>query len=147
MPGIHRQQMVTTVKAERTHGVTEGERGRSGIDATALLEPFDGDRDILRQLSEVFLREYSGQLSAVRSGLEAHDASAVARSAHTLQGSVGVFGADAAGDAAHRLETVAKTSDLTDAKTTYDVLEREVTRLACALETQATRRWSPPERG
>lgn len=100
---------------------------------TELLEHFDGDQDILSQLSELFLQEYPGQLSAVRRGLEAHDASAVARSAHTLKGSVGVFGADAAVNAAHRLETCAKKSDLTDAKKAYDVLEREVTRLAQSL--------------
>ena len=123
----------TTVEGQPTHGVTDGERGRSGVGVTELLEQFDGDRDLLSQLSEVFLQEYSGQLSAVRSGLDAHDASAVARSAHTLKGSVEVFGAEAAVNVAQRLETCAKKSDLTDAKKPYEVLEREVTRLAQVL--------------
>ena len=106
--------------------MTEGKRSRSGVDATELLERFDGDQDVLSELCDVFLQEYSGQLSAVRNGLDAHDAAAVAWSAHTLKGSVGVFGAEAAADAAQRLETLAQRSDLTDAGKTYDVLEREV---------------------
>ena len=135
------------MEGQLTPGVTDGERGWSGVDVTALIDRFDGDRDILSQLGEVFLQEYSGQLSAVRSGLETHDASAVARSAHLLKGSVGVFGADAAVNAAQRLETSAKKSDLTNARKAYEVLESEVTRLAWTLDTQATLRWSPHGRG
>jgi len=137
MPGIFRWKIA---KADWIHRMTQGERGRSHVEAIKLLECFDGDREVLSQLSEVFLQEYAGQLAAVRSGLEASDMSAVMRSAHTVKGSAGVFGADAAVEAARCLEASAKKSHLTDARRLFEVLEGELTRLARTLETQTTLR-------
>ena len=116
------------MKGQPHHG-TARPRG-TGVEARAMLQRFGGDQDILSQLSEVFLREYSRQLCAVRDALDAQDAMAVARSAHTLKGSVGVFGAKSAVDAAQTLETAGRNLDLSRGNHTYAILEAEVTFLA-----------------
>jgi HPt (histidine-containing phosphotransfer) domain-containing protein len=55
------------------------------------------------------------------------------RLAHTIRGSVGVFGARAACEAAQQLETMAKERDATHAQQAYDALEEAVARLKPAL--------------
>ena len=55
------------------------------------------------------------------------------RLAHMIRGSVGVFGARAAYDAAQRLETMGKERDATHAPQAYSALEEAVARLKPAL--------------
>jgi hypothetical protein len=60
--------------------------------------------------------------------------------AHDLKGAVGTFGADAAFEAALRIETMARSGDLTHAELAYAALEAALTRIRPALEAWAAAR-------
>jgi len=75
----------------------------------------------------MFLVSYPDQLGELREASVRHDATALRRVAHTLKGTVGVFGAPAAVEAAARLEEMGRAGELGQA-------EEVCTRLARALE-------------
>jgi HPt (histidine-containing phosphotransfer) domain-containing protein len=104
------------------------------LDREALLEQFGGDSKILTQVTEMFLTQYRGQLAAIGESLAAPDPAALARSAHKLKGSVGIFGSDGAVQAAAALERQGAAGRLEDAQATYDRLTRELERLREALQ-------------
>lgn len=105
------------------------------LDMTSLMNRFDGDVEMLRQTSEVFLREYPRQLSAVRAAVRGRDAAALARSSHRLKGSVSVFGAERASELAEYLESSGRTTDLVRVDEAYRSLEGHVVQLAQLLAT------------
>jgi HPt (histidine-containing phosphotransfer) domain-containing protein len=69
-----------------------------------LLDRFDGERDLLRQVAAIFLESVPEQLAELRRAVAAGDAATVTRVAHRLRGSLGNFGAERAVEAALRLE-------------------------------------------
>jgi two-component system sensor histidine kinase/response regulator len=103
------------------------------LDRAAALACVDNDLQLLRSLIELFLEECPGLLAVIRSAIEGADAAALSRAAHTLKGSVGVFGAGAAVAAAQRLEAMAKWGHLTGAAAAYADLEQSIERVKPAL--------------
>lgn len=103
------------------------------VDTASLIDRFDGDVDMLSQLSEVFVQEYPQQLSAIRDAFQQQDAVALARSSHMLKGSVGVFGADQALEMARQLEEAGRVADLSGSEQICARLDHEVTRLGQVL--------------
>ena len=63
------------------------------IDREALLEKFDGDRDLMGEVLRAFDRDIDGQVAALREALDARDAATVRRQVHKLKGSCGAVGA------------------------------------------------------
>ncbi|MDP6580982.1 MAG: Hpt domain-containing protein [Vicinamibacterales bacterium] len=119
--------MDTQLNATATEGSPEQ------VDATGLMALFDGDVEMLSAVSEVFLEEYPSQLSAVRVAVQHRNAQALARSSHTLKGSVGIFGAEGAYEMACRLESFGRETQLAEADQTFADLERHVVRLGQIL--------------
>lgn len=109
------------------------ERSPERLDATGLIDRFDGDVELLYMVGEAFLQEYPAQLSAVRTAVQQLDAQALARSSHTLKGSVGVFGAEDACEMARQLESFGRAGDLARAERVYENLERHVIHLGQIL--------------
>jgi two-component system sensor histidine kinase/response regulator len=103
------------------------------LDRAAALAWVDNDLRLLRSLVELFLEECPGLLAVIRTAIEGADAAALSRAAHTLKGSVGVFGAGAAVAAAQRLEAMAKWGHLTGAAAAYADLEQSIERVKPAL--------------
>ena len=116
----------------------EGTAGARALDTTSLTDRFEGDVEMLSQLSEVFLEEYPRQLSAVREAVRGRDAAALARSSHMLKGSVGIFGAEHAAELAEHLESSGRTADLAHVDEEYRSLEGHVVHLAQLLTTLPT---------
>jgi CheY-like chemotaxis protein len=119
------------------------------LDASATLERVGGDRELLAELYHLFTEQCPVWLAEIRDAISRADADRLRRAAHTLKGAVGNFGAQAAHEAAQRLETMGRDGDLADAAATCAELERQLQRLmpalaAVAAEEASTRR---PEGG
>jgi HPt (histidine-containing phosphotransfer) domain-containing protein len=71
-----------------------------------LLDTFEGDAAFVGELVETFLTRCPILLGEIRSALEAGNASAAARSAHSLRGSIGYFENGDAYAAALQLEQI-----------------------------------------
>ena len=104
------------------------------FDKTAALEGIDGDVELLMELAGAFLEEYPKLLSEIREAIARDDSTALMHAAHTLKGSVGIFAANIAFEAALKLETMGRAEDLANAEEAYAALEEELKRLKPALE-------------
>jgi len=93
-----------------------------------------GDPGLLEELVGLFVEDAEPRLAALREAIEAGDAGAVERSAHTLKGSAGNMGASRMSEAAARLQDAAAAGDLEGASGMLDELEAEYGRAKPALE-------------
>ncbi len=105
----------------------------SGLDLNVALSRVDGDEEILREIAQIFVDSYLDQLAEVRKAIEANDAVALHGAAHSLKGSVGNFGAEAAFQIVRRLEMMGRNADLTGAAQALAELEAALDRLYPAL--------------
>jgi CheY-like chemotaxis protein/HPt (histidine-containing phosphotransfer) domain-containing protein len=103
------------------------------FNAGALLERVDGDANLLRYIVELFLEELPRLLADVRDAVAGGDSEALERAAHKLRGSAGNFDAAAVGEAALRLETMAREGNTGEAAEAVAALEYEVGRFKPAL--------------
>jgi CheY-like chemotaxis protein len=94
------------------------------LDRAAALARANHDPQLLRDLIGVFLDECPALLTAIREAIDRADAAALRRTAHALKGSVGIFGARGAYEAAQRLEGLGREGNLGDAADAYAELER-----------------------
>jgi PAS domain S-box-containing protein len=105
------------------------------FDKTAALDRVDGDAELLMELVEAFFEEYPGLLSQIRESIAQGDSQTLMRAANTIKGSVGIFAAKPAFEAAFKLEMMGRNGDLAHAEEAYAALEAEIKRLKPALET------------
>ena len=103
------------------------------LDLDAMLRRAGGDRGLVREMAELFLAEAPRMLEAVRSALQSGDAPALAHAAHALKGSVSNFTTARAADAALKLERLARTGALGEARAAHEPVEEEVARVCQAL--------------
>jgi PAS domain S-box-containing protein len=125
------------IRAAALYELVEGcaDGGGVVIDRRALNERTGGDAEAGREVSKLFLEECPKLLVRIHEGIDAGDSHAVERAAHTLKGSVGVFGASAAVNAAFQLETAAREGRLADAPAACLTLEGELGRVESALQS------------
>ena len=97
------------------------------------LERCGDDAELLRELIDMFLKEIPGWMAALGAGLAAGDAEVVERTAHTIKGAVGTFGATPAWDAAFRLETIGRDNTLAEAGPAWEEMQGVIERLKTAL--------------
>ena len=107
------------------------------IDRTAVLDRVGGDEELLREISSIFLEEYPALVTEIEAAVALRDAKRLERAAHSLKGSVSNFGADAATQAAYRLETIGRRADLAQAKDALDDLLLHLSQLQPTLELLA----------
>jgi PAS domain S-box-containing protein len=98
------------------------------------LNRVDGDRELLREVANLFYEDAPRLLIEVRNAIQRGDGNALERSAHTLKGSVGNFGARTASEAAFNLEQMGRNGDFARAPEVFAQLERQVNLLVPALE-------------
>jgi PAS domain S-box-containing protein len=104
------------------------------FDPDAALKRVDGDRELLREVANLFFEDTPRLLAEVRNAIQRGDGKALERSAHTLKGSVGNFGARTAFEAAFSLEQMGRNGDFARATEVFTQLDRQVTLLIPALE-------------
>jgi PAS domain S-box-containing protein len=117
--------------------------GHSDIDVPALAD-FDYtaainavDADIVEVITPAFLDHFPRECEHLKAALAAADADAVYRLAHSMKGSLSVFGAGPATRRAAELETLARAGDLSNADAVARHLLAEGDRLMQALEIRA----------
>jgi PAS domain S-box-containing protein len=103
------------------------------FDRTAALEHCGGDAQLLGELVTMFLVEITGWMANLSDGLAKGDTEKVKRTAHTIKGAVGTFGARPAQAAAMRLETIGKQGDLSEAGPAWEEMQAAIERLKTAL--------------
>jgi CheY-like chemotaxis protein len=106
----------------------------SEFDKEEALKRVGGSEAILNELVELFRVECPNQLKDIRQQHEAGDLPALARAAHTLKGSVSIFAADPAYQAALRIERMARDGDAAEFQTAWTDLTRETDRLLAAFD-------------
>ncbi len=99
------------------------------LDKAKMLERIGGDRDLLKELAELFTAECPSMLSGIREAVRDMQADALQKAAHALKGSVGNFAAEAAVQAALKLEMMGRNRDMTQAPQALQELEREIDRV------------------
>ena len=92
-----------------------------------------GDEAIVAELAGLFLAECPGLETGIHEAVEAGNAADLRRHAHTLKGSAGVFKADAAVDAAQRLEKMGREGNLDGVEEVMATLAHQLDRLKPAL--------------
>jgi len=76
----------------------------AGFDLATALDHAGGDRDLLDELLTIFAEDAPVQMDSIQRAVDSGDASELMRAAHTLQGSLKVFGAMTAASVAQDLE-------------------------------------------
>ncbi len=107
------------------------------LDTTKILERIGGDRELLRELAGLFVGDCPRMLSDIQDAVRDGNAEALQKAAHALKGSVSNFAAEAAVQAAFRLEMMGRNQDMTDAAQALKELEREIGRVCEGLSALA----------
>jgi len=94
-----------------------------------------GDPQALVRIAEVFLDNAPNLMSDIAQAIAEDDAQKLQHGAHTLKGSVALFGDANVIELAQKLETAGRQKALADAQATFEALTREMARLTAALES------------
>jgi two-component system, sensor histidine kinase and response regulator len=135
--GVHGAP-VNTRQATRENGAEPGV-----LDEEAALDRAGGDRELLQDLVELYLREAPRLLQDVQKAVARGDPAQVKIAAHSLKGAVDNFAAKDAFAAASRLEILGRNGNLAGAEEAFAILEREMDRLKLALSQLLAARVSP----
>jgi two-component system, sensor histidine kinase and response regulator len=128
---IVRADLFKEIDAVVGHGEAPPARTKpaAAFDEDALLARVGGSQALMREVIDLFLEDCPRLLSAVRQGLADGDGAAVHRTAHTLKGSAGNFGAQAVIALARRLEAHAREGNIPASDRVFSMLEAEIGRL------------------
>ena len=108
------------------------------VEKKALLESMENDTEFLKTLIGIFLADCPEKLAAIRAGVVAHDPFEVMKASHSLKGSVSVFGAKSAVDAARNLESMGREGKQEGFSEAFALLEQEMALVKLALEEIAS---------
>src|SRR5690349_915634 len=95
------------------------------VDRKILLENMENDAEFLRTIIGMFLADCPGKLAATRAAVVAHNLREVMLASHSLKGSVSVFGAKSAIEAAQNLESLGREGKQEGLDEAFARLERE----------------------
>jgi len=101
---------------------------------TALLDRLKGDRKSVGAILRSFLEDIPKQIEALRKYLDARDAQAVERQAHSIQGAAAAAGGEALRNLASELEEAGKAKDLDTVSARLAELDHEFDRLREAIQ-------------
>jgi two-component system sensor histidine kinase/response regulator len=122
--------------AKKSGQTPEVERQSAKIfDLDAAMKSLDGDREILADAVRLYLKEIPKQLEQIDMGLERGDTRALCAAAHHMKGGLSAIAAQAASQAAGRLETAASSGDLAASRQAIAHLRLEVERLSPILKS------------
>ncbi|MBF0497195.1 MAG: PAS domain S-box protein [Deltaproteobacteria bacterium] len=99
------------------------------MDWKAFLNRCLGDHRLIRKVITVFIANYPKYLSDIRLAIDRDDCREVKRTAHFLKGALANYSAHKSRRVAAALEKMGQDHDLTQARGTYDLLEKEIAQL------------------
>ena len=104
------------------------------LDEAEAMRRLGGDRELLCELTDVLFEAYPNQLFELRQAIALRDDETMRRTAHTLKGELGNFGACRASAAAWRLEAFPPGGDWRELEPLCEALAREIEAVRPALE-------------
>ena len=100
-----------------------------------VLERVGGDRELLVEISRLFVDDAPRHLERIRAALDARDGESLRRAAHGLKGAAANFDADGVVSAARALEEMGRTAQFDAQDAAWRSLTREIDRLLSVLRT------------
>lgn len=105
----------------------------SVIDINEVLSRVDGDKELLKDMIDLFIEGCPEMLNSIREAIANGNALELERSAHKLKGSVGNFAAKAAFEAALKLEQIGRSGDISNVNEVYASLMKQMENLMPVL--------------
>ena len=102
---------------------------------TEVLARVGGDRELLAEISRLFVDDAPRHLSKIREALSARDGEALRRAAHGLKGAAANFDAEGVVQAARTLEEMGRTGEFDAHEAAWQTLSVETDRLISMLRT------------
>jgi HPt (histidine-containing phosphotransfer) domain-containing protein len=102
---------------------------------TEVLARVGGDRELLAEISRLFVDDAPRHLSKIREALSARDGEALRRAAHGLKGAAANFDAEGVVSAARSLEEIGRTGDFEGEDAAWRALEVETDQLIRVLQS------------
>jgi HPt (histidine-containing phosphotransfer) domain-containing protein len=96
------------------------------LDKQSLLNAFDHDWNLFKELVDMFTGDYPRMLTTLRDAVYAKDAEILNRTAHSLRGMLRNFQAEAAAETAFDLEIKGKEKKFEDLDQIIDKLENQI---------------------
>lgn len=103
--------------------------GQPPLDVEGALEIALGDRDFLKELIDLFVRESDPAIDRLSRAVQAREADTVMKIAHSLKSSSGNLRADLIRDFAFQLEQMGRSQKLDGAQQVFNDLHHEYQRL------------------
>jgi HPt (histidine-containing phosphotransfer) domain-containing protein len=103
------------------------------LDLVEALASIEGNRDLLREIVQMFMGQYPKLLEQIHRALSSSDGKALTAAAHTLRSSAGQVGAHEALNGARRLEEIGERGSLAEAPAVLARLEEELVRVKSSL--------------
>ncbi|MBM4054236.1 MAG: response regulator [Planctomycetes bacterium] len=103
-------------------------------DIALAMSGLGGDEELLKELAVIFLENCPKQMADVKTAISQGNSKAIEKSSHAVKGSVGVFCANLAHNAALKLEIMGRENNLAAITEAYLSLEREIARLTISLK-------------
>jgi HPt (histidine-containing phosphotransfer) domain-containing protein len=100
-----------------------------------VLERVGGDRELLAEISRLFVDDAPVHLERIRRALDARDGDALRRAAHGLKGAAANFDADGVVAAARTLEEIGRADQFDDHEAAWNAVARETEHLVSILRT------------
>jgi len=107
----------------------------NGLDRQLALSRVGGDKQLLREIADLFMEECPRAFAEIREAIAHGDAAKLENAAHALKGSVANFGARDAVDAAFRLEQMGRANQMSEAEGTLHKLESALSAVCAELAT------------
>ncbi len=104
------------------------------VNPAELMARVDGDQGLLRDLIDIFREDCPKQLAALREAMASNSAQRIAATSHALKGMLANLAGEKASAVAAHLEQSARHGELEKARESLPELEREIARVAAALE-------------
>ncbi len=104
------------------------------LDKDELLKRFDGEKEFLAELVDIFINDSPEQLSEIQKAVDNRNGKDLEKSAHKLKGAIANFEQKAAFEAALKIEMMGKENRLDGVEEAYGTLVKEVECLVDALK-------------
>ncbi len=104
------------------------------FDKDEILKRFDGDKDFLAELVEIFVNDVPEQLSKIKEDVDNRNGKGLEKSAHKLKGAIVNFEEKTAFETALQMELMGKKNKLDGVEEAYDTLVKEIEYLVDALK-------------
>jgi HPt (histidine-containing phosphotransfer) domain-containing protein len=115
------------------------------LDLAKALAQLEGDRQLLVEISQIFIETYPKLLEQIHHALAASNQQQLIAAAHTLASSAGQIGAVKGHAMAKKLEEIGRRNELSLATSTAAELDAEIRLVASAISSDASPYSSLPQ--